>query len=348
MTQKLYMTCAGVFALAMLACSESMDSPVSGTAEEPNVLMAENDLSSSSLQEDLSSSSVVAENPASSAETPVSSAETPASSAEILEISSSSKTPEQSSSSSEFIWNFSSAYIPPVLCKVGGYGCAISYYGDLWSGEYEYWDDKSEADVQTSLYAEDKSQFGINAGKWFLEADSTDGGKSTIQWKVAVGVEGDSTSILPVVEECGNGLCGTFNLDKGDLDYDPFVQVGFNVAGFDSNGVALAADVSNWQGICIMYSTDVYAVLELSMSDSLNSAMNYALPAVDLGKSYGTSKCFEWSDFRQPSWKRDKDLTMSGEDAARQLVSVIIRIQGKTGRSGNFSIGAVGSNRPNS
>ena len=334
MNHKLYMACAGFFSLAMLACSESIDSPVSGTAEEPNVLMANNDLPSSSQQEELSSSS----------------AEIPASSAVIPEQSSSSETPVQSSSSSSSSWiySYSSAYIPPVLCKVGGYGCATSYYGDLWSGEYEYWDDKSEADVQTSLYAEDKSQFGINAGKWFLEADSTDGGKSTIQWLVPLGTDEDSTSILPVVEECGNGLCGKFNLDKGELDFDPFVQVGFNVAGFDSNGVALAADVSNWQGICIMYSNDVYAVLELSLSDSLNAAMNYALPAVDLGKSYGTSKCFDWSDFRQPSWKRDKDLTMSGEDAARQLVSVIIRIQGKTGRSGNFSIGAVGSNRPNS
>ena len=326
------MACAGFFSLAMLACSESIDSPVSGTAEEPNVLMANNDLPSSSQQEELSSSS----------------AEIPASSAVIPEQSSSSETPVQSSSSSSSSWiySYSSAYIPPVLCKVGGYGCAISYYGDLWSGESFYWDDEDELDVQTSLYAEDKSKFGINAGKWFLDTDSIDGGKSTIQWLVPLGDKRDSTSIRPVLEECGNGLCGTFNLDKGELDYDPFVQVGFNVAGFDSNGVALAADVSNWQGICIMYSSSVYAILELSLSDSLNAAMNYALPAVELGKTYGKSKCFDWSDFQQPSWKRDKDLTMSGEDAARQLVKVIIRIQGKSGNSGSFSIGAIGSNRP--
>ena len=336
MNQKLYMASAGVFALAMLACSESVDSPVSGTAEEPNVLMANNDLPSSSSIVELSSFSV---------DTPNSSADVPNSSANEPTISSSSEIPV-SSSSSEPSWIYSSAYVPPVLCKVGGFGCVTIYEGDLWSGAY--WDDESEADVQTSLYAEDKSQFGIDAGKWFLDIDTADGGKSTIQWAVPVGNEKDSASILPVMEEC-YGLCGTFKLDRGDLSYyDPFVRVGFNVAGFDSNGVALTADVSNWTGICLMYQATIGASLVLDVGDSLNKALEYDLPLATLPKSTaGSSRCFEWSKFKRAGWGAaiegwEDDAV--GEMAARHLSKVYIQFQSKSGTKGEFLIFAVGTN----
>ena len=335
MNQKLNMVCAGMFSLAMLACSESVDSPVAGTAEEPNVLVADNDLPSSSSIVEQSSSSV---------DTPNSSADVPNSSANEPTISSSSEIP-MSSSSSDPSWIYSSAYVPPVLCKVGGFGCATINEGDLWSGAY--WDDESEADVQTSLYAEDKSQFGIDAGKWFLDVDSIDGGKSTIQWAVPVGNEKDSASILPVMEECG-GLCGTFELNKGTLTYNPFVQVGFSVAGYDSNGVALAVDVSNWTGICLMYRATIGASLVLDVGDSLNQVLKYDLPSVSLAKaSAGSSKCFEWSKFKRAGWGPSVDgweKDVVGETAAHHLSKVYIQFQGEDGTKGEFTIFAIGSN----
>ena len=339
MNQKLYMASAGVFALAMLACSESVDSPVSGTAEEPNVLMANNDLPSSSSIVELSSFSV---------DTPNSSADVPNSSAELPTISSSSEISVSSSSSSEPSWLYSSAYIPPVLCKIGGFGCAVSYSGDLWSPETYYGKDEPDDDVKTSSFAEDKSQFGINAGKWFLDIDTADGGKSTIQWAAPVGVEGDSTSILPVVEECGeSGVCGTFELNKGTLTYDPFVQVGFSVAGYDSNGVALAVDVSNWTGICLMYRATIGASLVLDVGDSLNKALEYDLPFATLPKTAGSSRCFEWSKFKRAGWGAaiegwEDDAV--GEIAARRLSKVYIQFQSKSGTKGEFHIFAVGTN----
>lgn len=337
MNQKLNMVCAGMFSLAMLACSESVDSPVAGTAEEPNVLVANNDLPSSSSIVEQSSSSV---------DTPNSSADVPNSSANEPTISSSSEIPMSSSSSGpELPLSSSSNLLPPVLCKVGGFGCAIINEGDLWSGAY--WDDESEADVQTSLYAEDKSQFGIDAGKWFLDVDSIDGGKSTIQWAVPVGNEKDSASILPVMEECG-GLCGTFELNKGALTYNPFVQVGFSVAGYDSNGVALTVDVSNWTGICLMYRASVRADLVLDVGDSLNQVLGYDLPSVSLAKnSTGSARCFEWSKFKRAGWGAsvegwEKDV--AGETAARHLSKVYIHFQGEDGTKGEFGIFAIGSN----
>ena len=338
MNQKLNMVCAGMFSLAMLACSESADSPVAGTAEEPNVLVANNDLPSSSSIVEQSSSSV---------DTPNSSADVPNSSANEPTISSSSEIP-MSSSSSDPSWIYSSAYIPPVQCKVGGFGCLVSYDGDLWTGESSYWDNESEADVQTSLYAEDKSKFGINAGKWFFDMDSTDGGKSTIQWAAPVGTEKDSTSILPVIEKCGVGVCGSFELNKGTLTYDPFVQVGFSVAGYDSNGVALAVDVSNWTGICLMYRATIGASLVLDVGDSLNKALEYDLPFATLPKNTtGSSRCFEWSKFKRAGWGAaiegwEDDAV--GEIAARRLSKVYIQFQSKSGTKGEFTIFAIGSN----
>ena len=340
MNQKLNMVCAGMFSLAMLACSESVDSPVAGTAEEPNVLVANNDLPSSSSIVEQSSSSV---------DTPNSSAEVPNSSAEVPTISSSSEIPESSSSSSGPSWLYSSAYVPPVLCKVGGFGCAVSYSGDLWSPETYYGKDEPDDDVKTSSFAEDESQFGINAGKWFLDIDTADGGKSTIQWAAPVGVEGNPTSILPVVEKCGeSGVCGTFKLNKGALTYDPFVQVGFSVAGYDSNGVALTVDVSNWTGICLMYRASVRADLVLDVGDSLNQVLGYDLPSVSLAKnSTGSTRCFEWSKFKRAGWGAsvegwEKDV--AGETAARHLSKVYIHFQGEDGTKGEFGIFAIGSN----
>lgn len=340
MNQKLNMVCAGMFSLAMLACSESVDSPVAGTAEEPNVLVANNDLPSSSSIVEQSSSSV---------DTPNSSADVPNSSANEPTISSSSEIPMSSSSSGpELPLSSSSNLLPPVLCKVGGFGCATIIEGDLWNGESSYWDNESEADVQTSLYAEDKSKFGINAGKWFFDMDSTDGGKSTIQWAAPVGTEKDSTSILPVIEKCGVGVCGSFELNKGTLTYDPFVQVGFSVAGYDSNGVALAVDVSNWTGICLMYRASVRADLVLDVGDSLNQVLGYDLPSVSLAKaSAGSSKCFEWSKFKRAGWGPSVDgweKDVVGETAAHHLSKVYIQFQGEDGTKGEFTIFAIGSN----
>ncbi|SHK54910.1 hypothetical protein SAMN05720487_102225 [Fibrobacter sp. UWT2] len=324
MNQKLYMACAGIFSLAMLACSESTNSPVSGTAEEPNVLTAENDISSSSI-------------------------EIPASSAEIRELSSSSAEPPILSSSSEIPLPTSSSSEPPIpessssshsiLCKTNGGPCGGPGGGDLWFPAYDY------DLIQTDRYAEDKSVFGEKAGTWFLETDSSDGGKSTIQWGLEyMDIDWDGQSLIPVIEEC-DGLCGTFALDKGDLSYDPFITIGFYVAGFDSSGNPLSADVSNWQGICIAFSlSGAPADVQLSMGDSLDEAMGYALPEEVLGKSYGRSSCFEWSDFLQPTWKSKDALTVSGEEAARRLVKVIIRIQGKSGSKGEFIIQGIGTN----
>ena len=55
MNKKLYALYAVMFSLAMLACSNDS---ISGSSEDPNVLTAEKNSSSSSLDDDISSSTV--------------------------------------------------------------------------------------------------------------------------------------------------------------------------------------------------------------------------------------------------------------------------------------------------
>ena len=332
MNQKLYMACAGFFSLAMLACTEFSNSPVTGTAEEPNVLTANNDLSSSGTLVNGSSSSI--ETPTSSAartEQPNSDEHpTSPSGSEPSDLSSSSSEPHTLESSSSF---------RPVLCKTNGGPCGGDGGGDLWFPSYDY------DTVHTDRYAEDKSVFGEKAGTWFLETDADNNGHSTIQWgNERVREDWDGKSLIPVIEDC-QGLCGTFALDNEDLSYNAFVRVGFYVAGFDTNGVALSADLSNWQGICIAYYlSGASADLELSLGDSLDMAMEYAVLSAPLGENSGRSICYEWSRFQQPGWQSKNALSLSGEEAARRLVKVVIRIHGKSGLTGDFRIIGVGTN----
>lgn len=353
MNKKLYLTCAGAVSFSMLACS--VDN-VSGSSEDPNVLTAYNSSSSSvdnvpthpdfifsSSSDTQSSSSNQSERSMSSSEVNSSSSANEDGLSNSAESVSSSSQDESPLSSSSMNVSSSSVDRPPVLCKTGyGKGCVMSFTGDLWDGLFYY--ENYGMDVGVAKFAEDPSKLGRDAGKWFWETDSADGGKSFIEWPIELGNEYSSDALDPVVEQCW-GICGKAKLDKGNLSYyNPYVNVGFNVAGFDSNGVALSADVSNWNGFCIAYSSNMGSFVELDLGDSLNQKLGMALPVVDLPKSLmGTSKCFEWSDFKMPGWAKNFEYKITGEEAAKHVVRIRFRMQNQPG-SYDFSIFAVGTN----
>ncbi len=352
MKNNIYLAC-GAMALAFAACSE--DNGIVGTSTEPNTFAhdfssSEAESLSSSVTEKSSSSdfgfssSAVSPKTSSSVETTSSSAKTAGSSSFLSELqSSSSMVPPVLSSSSSFQTFPSSIYYPPVLCKVSAVGgCAgVRGSGDLWDP------DKDAATVMTNKYADDSTKFGIDAGKWFWDADSVDGGKSTILWNAGDEYGDSLDSAVAYAWEYG-GIAGVARLDKGGLTYNPFVSVGFYVAGFDSNGVALSADITNWNGICIAYqSDDVAPSLELDLGDSLNKELNWALPRVSLRRAsfgYGESKCATWDQFKMPSWSKNYKYKISGEEAAKRVVGIRFRLQAPP-RDYGFNIMAIGSNR---
>ena len=185
------------------------------------------------------------------------------------------------------------------------------------------------------------------AGYWFTFDDSPDGGLSYIDWPVSLGNDYDSLAMDPVIDACG-GVCGTAHLNAGTLEYKPFVGVAFNIAGMvgaykeDNLDDADLADASAWGGICIVYSSDLPATIELGFGAYKDKAITYDYPFVSLPKSaYPDERCFEWSAFKQAGWGKGDKIT--GEEAGAELASIKFKIQAQDGSSGNFNISAIGS-----
>ena len=180
------------------------------------------------------------------------------------------------------------------------------------------------------------------AGYWYSYADDADGGLSAITWPVALGNEYSEDALDPVIDNCG-GVCGTFTLSAGTLTYKPFVGIGFNVAGTATatGGAAQPTDASAWGGVCITYTVDVGATLELGLGDDKDAAIGYDNPFVSLPKSASANQvCTPWSGFKQAGWGKGK---VTGDEAGASLASVKFKIQAADGTTGSFNISAVSS-----
>ena len=264
------------------------------------------------------------DNPESSA------AENESSSSLLVEESSSSleasSTSMQESSSSAF----------HALCKVSGDwgsrgGCAEtppSGHGDLWS--------TGNLKVKTASLI-DPASLGDRAGEFFFETDSAEGGGSEIIW----------TERIFVIPEFKGLLEANIHLVTGNLPYNPFCNIGFNVAGFDSSGNAISADVSDWNGICVLYEGSISPTIQLDLGDSLNQKMGHSLPSVKM-VSQKEPQCYEWSQFKQPNLEEGYE-AISGEEAAKKVVRIVFHFQEKPNEELNgydlVEFIAIGTNR---
>ena len=267
-------------------------------------------------------------------------AEKNSSSSSLDEDLSSSLVAESSSS----VKKKSSSSGMPVLCKVSGdwgdVGCAPGpgfSDGDLWSD--------GNSVVKTKTFAEDSTKFGERAGEIFIETDSIEGSVTRIFW------DPDSSS------EFKGFLSGSYQFDPDSMTADSYFNIGFYVAGFDSSGAMLSADISNWKGICMMYRGSIEPVIQLDLGDSLNKELGYALPSVtvittkeDPGFSLIRGRtneilCYEWNQFKQPDIK-GKHKVISGEEAAKHVAKVIFHFQAQPGSDyGFFSFLAFGTSK---
>ena len=184
------------------------------------------------------------------------------------------------------------------------------------------------------------------SGYWYTFEDTFDGGLSYIDWPAPLGNEYDDKAMDPVMEVCG-GICGTAHLEAGTLEYKPFVGVAFNIAGttsYSSDYLADAdlADASAWGGICITYTSDLPATLELGFGAYKDVLLEYDNPFVTLAKaSVPDERCFEWSAFKQAGWGRGDKIT--GEEAGAELATIKFKIQAADGSVGQFNIMRIGS-----
>jgi len=204
------------------------------------------------------------------------------------------------------------------------------YAFETWVGDQEIFQVDTGIGNETNTY-----------GYWFSYADGNDGGGSKVVWPVDLGNDYNKTAMDPVILHC-NGVCGTAVLDKGDLSYNPFVGIGFNVVGEgEPGGDPVPGDASDWGGLCITYTSAVAPNLELGLGD-FDADIEYANPAAELPKaaSAAATKSIPWTGFKQPSWYKGKT-TITGSEAAKKLVAVKFKIQTTPG-SYEFNICAIG------
>lgn len=197
-----------------------------------------------------------------------------------------------------------------------------TWYGD--AGEYKVttgFGDGSESD---------------ESGYWYNYADDADGGASKVTWPVAIGNDYSDDALDPVIDHC-KGVCGTFTLSKGTLTYKPFVGIGFNLV----DGSQSPADASAWGGVCITYTVDAQATLEMGLGDAGDAEIGFDNPFVTLPKSSTASTLNKaWSDFKQVGWGTGK---ITGSEAAAKLAAIKFKIQAADGTTGNFNIMSIGA-----
>ena len=176
------------------------------------------------------------------------------------------------------------------------------------------------------------------SGYWYWYNDKADGGNSRIEWPIEVEYEGDM--LKPVIEAC-QGICGKFTLDQGNSDEEPFVVLGFDLAGTETlyGGSATTVDITAWGGLCVAYSSTTDIELYLSYGDEKDAAMGYDFPSVTMPISTeGTVECYRWKQFSR-GWGMDSHM----EELVKGAASVKFRIQGKSGTTGEFNIMSVSS-----
>ena len=219
-----------------------------------------------------------------------------------------------------------------ILIATAAVAATAAFGFDTWNGG------EGLEQVKTGL-GNDTKTFGY----WFSYDDNKDGGKSNVTWPVAKGNEYDANSLQPIIAEC-SGVCGTANLDKGTLTYNPFVGIGFNVVGETSasDKTPAAGDASSWGGICIAYSSSIAAMLEMGQGDAGDAKLKNGPPYVDLPKGDNKVLKFEWDKFSMPDWAIEQSgITLTGADASKTLVALKFKIQGEPGQY-VFNIQSIG------
>ena len=331
---------------ALVACMDSSDSSSTGPdtkdieetlssslQESSSSAKSSTAKSSSSGKATSSSSSKQSKNASSSSQTATTKATNLDEVSSTSQEESLSSSSEKNVSSSSFENNSSSS-----LENVSSSSEMVCKPQEYKDGEFQTWfGDVCNARVNTGLDNGSKT-----SGFWFSFGDDADGGESKVEWPVELGSETSTDALDPVIAHCG-GLCGTASLEQGALTYNPFVGVGFNVAGEKlGGGKPEPADASEWGGLCISYKMDLdSASIELGVGDSLDATIGYANPRVVLLKGDGAvTTAIKWSDFEQPSWYKD-EVKVTGEEAAKRLVAVKFKMQAKSGKY-KFNIMSVG------
>lgn len=122
------------------------------------------------------------------------------------------------------------------------------------------------------------------SGYWFDESDTeyqTEG--STITWE---GFDNRDCTFADdcfadMIEQCG-GICVTQTLVKRDQVNNLYASIGFNVAGVDEQNKRIVTDISELEGLCVVYTSDTEVYLEMHIDDVSNKYLALDFPRATL------------------------------------------------------------------
>lgn len=168
-----------------------------------------------------------------------------------------------------------------------------------------------------------------NAGYWFSVSEENDNG-SSIKFPSVEGNNLTLDNLKSVVSQCG-GLCGTVQLGESSA---PNVGVGIALTDKD-----VAVDISEWDGLCVSYESDLPMKGVLGYKDGADGSAD-DMPSVNFDKTVDggkVSRCAKWADFKQSSNNG------SGVEASKKATSIMFKFFGKAKDTGYFNIKGVSS-----
>lgn len=196
--------------------------------------------------------------------------------------------------------------------------------GDLWCGPTD-----TEGKVETG--SDDET-----AGYWFEFNDANDFGTSSISYPPDVSVNEYDNFFGPLTEAY-QGIKGTVMIGAG-YDY-PYVGLGFNLVSGDQEGT----DISRWEGICLVYSSNLNFAIELQVEDEATVTEYNNYKASVARSANMTTIDYPWSKFKQEvGWGK----TVVIDSVLRKTAAIKLKYQGVAGSTGDFvfySIGRLGT-----
>ena len=196
--------------------------------------------------------------------------------------------------------------------------------GDLWCGPTD-----TEGKVETG--SDDET-----AGYWFEFNDANDYGTSSISYPPDVSVNEYDNFFGPLTEAY-QGIKGTVMIGAG-YDY-PYVGLGFNLVSGDQEGT----NISRWDGICLVYSSNLNFAIELQVEDEATVTEYNNYKASVARSANMTTIDYPWSKFKQEvGWGK----TVVIDSVLRKTAAIKLKYQGVAGSTGDFvfySIGRLGT-----
>ena len=191
------------------------------------------------------------------------------------------------------------------------------------------WDGSTDKVGQVVTGSDEKT-----AGIWYDFNDRNDGGSSKFTFPPEYYEHTYYCPCFDIVFENYGGFKGTVELGAGADN--PYVGLGFNTLNEDQDG----ADISEWGGLCLEYSSELNFVVKIHVEDGI------IMKGCDFIASIGASESkkvvdIPWDRFGQSCGWGGKAFDV--DTVLANAAAVHLLFEGKAGDTGDFLLTKIGS-----